>query len=213
VKKMGMPLWISGDTRISTSNQTRFCMKKSIWILLSLVFAAATAFSPGATRTIRGKVTSAADGTAITGATVILKGTRTGAVSQGDGTYQLAVPAGGGALIFSFIGYVSQTVNLGKSDTVNVQLKEDVTQLNEVVVTGYGVEKRRDIAAGVTRPGRKRKSESEAVTVSSRYHDVHQAPVDYEALLKTWTTSPTKALLRIFFTMCSRTRSLLFRST
>ena len=122
-------------------------MKKSMWILLSFVLMTVTAFSPDAARTIRGKVTGAADGAELIGVTVVLKGTHTGAVTQGDGTYQLQVPATGGTLIFSFIGYLPQKVKIGTSDVVNVQMKEDVTALQEVVITAYCTSERQDMAA------------------------------------------------------------------
>jgi Ca-activated chloride channel family protein len=123
-----------------------------MWVLLSFVLITVTAFSPDATRTIRGKVTGAADGAELIGVTVVLKGTRTGAVSQGDGTYQLQVPAAGGTLIFSFIGYLPQKVKIGASDVVNVQMKEDVTALQEVVITAYGIQERRDAVGAVAAP-------------------------------------------------------------
>lgn len=92
-------------------------------------------------------MTGAADGAELIGVTVVLKGTHTGAVTQGDGTYQLQVPATGGTLIFSFIGYLPQKVKIGTSDVVNVQMKEDVTALQEVVITAYCTSERQDMAA------------------------------------------------------------------
>jgi Ca-activated chloride channel homolog len=170
-------------------------MKKSMWILLSLVFMAVTAFSPGATRTIQGKVTRAADGTALTGVTVILKGTRHGAVTQGDGTYQLVVPSSGGKLIFSFIGYQSQTVTIGKSDTVNVQLVEDVSELEEVVVVGYGVQEKRDVGS----VSANRKSAPKSVTMSDGYYAVQRDAVAYEAPPENWNTESYNGITENIF--------------
>jgi len=170
-------------------------MKKSMLILLSLVFVALTAFSPDVTRTIRGKVTSAADGSALTGVTIILKGTRKGAVTQGDGTYQLQVPASGGELIFSFIGYLPQTIAIGKSDTLNVQLKEDATSLQEVVVTGYGLQGK---VAGVT-SDRKQKSAPTPASMPGGYYYMQQDAVAYEQPREEWNTEAYNGITENIF--------------
>lgn len=101
-------------------------------------------------RTITGKVTSADDGAGVPGVNVLLKGTTTGAVTDGDGAYSIRVPGSGGTLVFSFIGFVTMEVRLGKESVVNVALQPDVALLEEQVVTGYRrerssvAEKRRD---------------------------------------------------------------------
>lgn len=103
-------------------------------------------------RTITGKVTSAEDGSALPGVNVFLKGTNTGTVTDASGNYRLAgVPASGGVLVFSFIGFQTQEVAVGDRSVVDVIMEADITQLSEVVVTGVGVatEKRR-LAIDVT---------------------------------------------------------------
>ncbi|MCW5909595.1 MAG: SusC/RagA family TonB-linked outer membrane protein [Cyclobacteriaceae bacterium] len=92
-------------------------------------------------RIVRGKVTSAEDDSAIPGANIILKGTSTGAVTDGSGNYSISLPQGGGTLIFSFIGFQGQEVEVGTRTEINVRLNVDVTQLSEVVVTSFGIEK------------------------------------------------------------------------
>ncbi|SHO65224.1 SusC/RagA family TonB-linked outer membrane protein [Algoriphagus zhangzhouensis] len=92
-------------------------------------------------KSISGVVTSAEDGMGIPGASVILKGTQIGVVTDIDGNYRLTVPSTGGVLVFSFIGLQSQEITIGNQSTINVELSEDVTQLNEVVVTALNVER------------------------------------------------------------------------
>ncbi len=91
-------------------------------------------------RTIMGKVT-AADGSEIPGANVLLKGTNTGTVTDVQGNYLITVPAQGGTLVFSFIGYITQEVKIEAKNRVDVTLAFDTKSLSEVVVTGYGIDK------------------------------------------------------------------------
>lgn len=90
-------------------------------------------------RKVSGKVTSAEDGSALPGVNVVLKGTTNGTVTDAHGNFTLSgIPASGGNLVFSFIGLSSQEVPIGEQTVVDVALALDVTQLSEVVVTGYG---------------------------------------------------------------------------
>ena len=85
------------------------------------------------------------------GVNVIVKGTSAGTTSDADGKYSLSVGSDASTLVFSFIGYASQEVELGNRTTVDVTLAEDVQQLNEVVVTALGVERStRALASSVT---------------------------------------------------------------
>ncbi|MEO1050321.1 MAG: SusC/RagA family TonB-linked outer membrane protein [Bacteroidota bacterium] len=111
-------------------------MKKTLLFMVVFSVFALSVFAQD--RSISGKVTGD-DGAAIPGANVVLKGTTTGTITDADGNYKLSVPTSGGTLVFSFIGYVSQEIQLGASSTIDVELASDVTQLTEVVVTGSAV--------------------------------------------------------------------------
>lgn len=89
-------------------------------------------------RRITGTITSAEDPGGIPGVNVLLKGTSTGTITDTDGKYGIAVPAEGGILVFSYVGYITQEITLGQANVVDVVLVSDATQLKEVVVTGYG---------------------------------------------------------------------------
>lgn len=93
-------------------------------------------------RVVTGSVTSAEDGSAIPGVNVMVKGSKTGVFTDVHGRYSIQVPSGGGTLVFSFIGFVTQEVKTGTRSVVDVQLAVNVAQLSEVVVTGYGRYKR-----------------------------------------------------------------------
>ncbi len=100
---------------------------------------------------VSGKVTDAADGSAIPGVSVTVKGTTKGAQTDINGTYK--VNAGSGStLVFTFVGYTSKEVKATGS-VVNVSLAADNKSLEEVVVVGYGTQKRKEISGTVTSLG------------------------------------------------------------
>lgn len=106
----------------------------------------------GQTGTLTGKVADT-DGTPIIGANVVIEGTTTGTVTDIDGNFTLSVPAGTNAIAISFIGYLSETldVNVAENSTQNIEvtLVEDLMELDDVVVIGYGVQKKSDLTGAV----------------------------------------------------------------
>jgi Ca-activated chloride channel family protein len=103
-----------------------------------------------ATRTLSGRVADAF-GQPLPGVTVLLKGTHLGAATDTAGRYQLAgVPAHGGVLVFSFVGYATRERSAPTKGTVlNVVLEADEKSLSEVVVTGYGTQQRHEVTGSV----------------------------------------------------------------
>ncbi|MEN7549363.1 TonB-dependent receptor [Rapidithrix thailandica] len=89
-------------------------------------------------KTINGKVTAAEDGSPLPGVNIMVKGTSVGAISDIKGEYKISVPSEATTLVFSFIGFATQEVEIGSNSTVNVQLTAGLTELTEVVITGYG---------------------------------------------------------------------------
>lgn len=89
-------------------------------------------------RTITGTVTSIDDGMPLPGVNVRVEGTSDGTVTDMDGQYALAASQGT-VLIFSMVGFVTQEITLGTQDVVNVQLQTDLQDLDEVVVTSFGI--------------------------------------------------------------------------
>jgi TonB-linked SusC/RagA family outer membrane protein len=92
-------------------------------------------------RTVTGTVTSATDGASLPGVNVSVKGTAGGTVTDADGRYSIAVPGADAVLMYSFVGTITQEIPVGNQSVVNVQLRDDVRQLGEVVVTAFGVER------------------------------------------------------------------------
>ncbi|HEX5172035.1 MAG TPA: SusC/RagA family TonB-linked outer membrane protein [Cyclobacteriaceae bacterium] len=113
-------------------------MKK---ILLASFFVALFFSAWAQERTVTGKVTSAEDGSGLPGVNVLLKNTATGTVTDGTGSYSINVPQAGGTLVFTFIGLVSQEIEIGTRSVIDVSMASDVTQLTEVVVTALGIKR------------------------------------------------------------------------
>lgn len=89
-------------------------------------------------------------GSGLPGATVVLKGTTTGVVADIDGNYSIDVPSNESVLMFSFVGYATLEELVQNRSLINVQLKLSESSLQEVVVTGYGAQSKRDITGAVT---------------------------------------------------------------
>lgn len=100
-------------------------------------------------RQITGRVT-AENGEALPGVNIQIKNTTRGTTTDGNGNYRLSVPEEAGTvLVFSFIGYATQEAAVGTRSVVNITLAADDKTLNEVVVVGYGTQRKRDITGAV----------------------------------------------------------------
>ena len=102
---------------------------------------------------ISGKVTDAQDNSGLPGVTILVKGTSTGTTTDFDGNYSLEVENPGAVLTYSFIGYQSKEVPVGNQSTINVSLEPDVSQLEEVVVIGFGQKLKKDLTGSITQVG------------------------------------------------------------
>ena len=96
---------------------------------------------------VTGRVTGA-DGNGLPGVTVLVRGTSVGTSTSVDGSFSLAVPQAG-TLVFSYVGYKTQTVVLGATNVINVTLAADEQKLNEVVVVGYGTQQRGSVTGAI----------------------------------------------------------------
>jgi len=100
---------------------------------------------------VSGKITDIATGDPMPGVNIQVKGTSLGTISDAAGRYSLSVPDRNAILIFSFIGYITQEIALNGQNTLNVVLSSDISQLEEVVVIGYGTMKKSDLTGAVLR--------------------------------------------------------------
>ena len=109
--------------------------------LLTMFFAVAFIGAAMAqTTTVSGKVTGADDGLPLPQVSVLLKGTAAGVPTNIDGEYRIDVPAGGGTLIFRYLGYVTQEIEIGSRNVIDVQMVPETLDAGEVVVVGYGTQ-------------------------------------------------------------------------
>lgn len=125
------------------------CRAKSnlLRMLTLLLFALCTTTVFAQQKNIRGTVIDAS-GDPLIGVNVSVKGTTIGIITDMDGKYQLEVPANA-TLVFSYIGYQTQEIAAGTQSSINVTLKEDTQKLDEVVVVGYGVQKKVTVTGAV----------------------------------------------------------------
>jgi TonB-linked SusC/RagA family outer membrane protein len=117
-------------------------------LLMILCFLASTSIFAQRI-TVTGMVTDEG-GSPLPGATVVIKGTTEGTASDASGKYSLEVANRNVSLIFSFVGYVTQEIAVGNRNVIDVVLKAEITGLQEVVVVGYGTQKKSDITGTVT---------------------------------------------------------------
>ena len=90
-------------------------------------------------------------GEPLIGVNVMEKGTTNGSITDVDGKYSVSVKGGKTILVFSYIGYISQEIPVGNQKTLNVTMKEDTEELEEVVVIGYGTAKKKDLTGAISR--------------------------------------------------------------
>lgn len=100
------------------------------------------------TRVITGKVTSTKNET-IPGVSILQKGTMTGVMTDADGNYIIEVAGNDAVLIFSSIGYKQMEIAVGEKTIINTTLEEDVIGLDEVIVVGYGEQKRSNVTGAI----------------------------------------------------------------
>ncbi|WP_080054911.1 SusC/RagA family TonB-linked outer membrane protein [Spirosoma aerolatum] len=106
--------------------------------------------NPTQERVVTGKVLSGDDNSGLPGVSVAVKGTTRGTTTDASGTYRINVPAGQSVLVFSAVGFVSQEVSVGNKSTINLTLSTDTRALNEVVVVGYGTQKKSQTTGAIS---------------------------------------------------------------
>lgn len=100
-------------------------------------------------QTVSGTVTDEG-GNGLPGVSVVMKGTQSGTNTDASGRFQLSVPDAQTVLVFSFVGYLTKEITVGNQTLINVTLAIDTKSLDEVVVIGYGTQKKRDLTGSVS---------------------------------------------------------------
>ncbi|MDQ6845459.1 MAG: TonB-dependent receptor [Bacteroidota bacterium] len=101
-------------------------------------------------KSISGKITDAGTGLPVAGATVVVRGSNTGTQTDGSGNFTITVPNSNSRLVFSSVGFEPQEVAVSGRSNVSVSLKSTTSTLNEVVVTGYTSQRKKDITGAVS---------------------------------------------------------------
>lgn len=102
------------------------------------------------TKEITGSVTSADDGGSMPGVSISVKGSTLGTITDMNGKYYLKVPNDAKTLVFSFVGMTTQETAINNQSVINVQLKSQDISVDEVVVVGYGVQKKREVTGAIS---------------------------------------------------------------
>ena len=122
-------------------------MKKLLSVLFMLSFTFAAVWAQNIQ--VKGTVVSGSDDYPLPGVNVVVKGTATGVITDIDGNFTISVPSDA-TLTFTYVGFKAQDVAVNGQTTLNVVLQEDMETLEEVVVVGYGVQKKANLTGAVT---------------------------------------------------------------
>ncbi|GAA5029972.1 SusC/RagA family TonB-linked outer membrane protein [Marivirga lumbricoides] len=131
--------------KILSHKWVRFHHKKRVFLTLLIFF---TAYLAEAQNVVTGKVTTAEDGQSLPGVNITVVNGSSGTTTDIDGNFSLEVPDDA-SLKFSFIGFTTRTISVSSRSVINVALEEDIAQLGEVVVIGYGTQQRGDVNGSV----------------------------------------------------------------
>lgn len=124
---------------------------KNIFYKIALVLVGVLCYHLGAmAQTITGTVTDQ-ENNPLTGVTIVEKGTTNGTITEMDGSYSITVSSEDAVLRFSFIGYLTEEIEVGGQTNINVTLVEDIHALDEVVVIGYGEQTKKTLTGSITK--------------------------------------------------------------
>ena len=131
------------SNRSAGCNLFRFCF---------LAFIMCTAFTElsGQAVSVRGTVTDATDGSTLPNVNIFEKGTTTGVISDLEGFYEITVSEPDAILVFSFVGFINEEINVNGRREIDVLMVPDIFTLEETVVIGYGVQRRDDLTGSVS---------------------------------------------------------------
>ena len=124
-------------------------MRKASSFLLLLLCVALNVFSQS--RTVTGKVTDTKDGSPLAGVTVTVKGSTVSTQTDTYGNFSISVPTNAKALVFSYVGFGNEEVTIRSGNTLDVGLTSEERKLQEVVVVGYGTQRKRDVTGNVSK--------------------------------------------------------------
>lgn len=124
-------------------------MKGKITLIFLILYLLYSPVSRAQGTRITGKVTDEA-GEALPGASIRIKNSTNGTITNGNGVYNISVPGPDAVLVFSFLGFSSQEIRVGSQNAIDISLKNDRALLKEVVVIGYGTQLRRELSSAIS---------------------------------------------------------------
>lgn len=104
-------------------------------------------------RIVKGRITDATTGAALSGASVTIKGSTTSALTDAQGNFSITIPDDKAVLVVSFVGYTAEEMLVGSRDAINLGLQSASAELTSVVVVGYGTQRKRDVTGAVKSVG------------------------------------------------------------
>jgi TonB-dependent starch-binding outer membrane protein SusC len=126
--------------------------KLFISLLSTVIFMIIGTMSVSAqSHTVKGTVTDEKTGSTLIGVSIMVDGTTTGTITDFSGNYTLSVSTPNPVLVFSYIGYNTQKVKVNGQSPLNIKMSEDAQNLNEVIVVGYGVQKKSVVSAAISK--------------------------------------------------------------
>lgn len=124
-------------------------IKKSQKIPFLIMLMLFTCVAASAQFQVKGKIVSANDSEPIIGVAVRESGTSNGSITDLDGNYSINVPNGNSSISLSYVGYKSQTIKVNGRNVINIRMEENTKLLDEVVVVGYGIQKKSDVTGAI----------------------------------------------------------------
>jgi len=141
--------------KILPYHQEQFLMKSTGLKLISFLMIILLGLSPslswgqGSGKTVKGTLVDATTKEPLVGGNVLIKGTTKGATADANGQYSINVSDDKAVLVFRFLGYDSQEIAVGSRTTIDISLKANASSLEQVVVVGYGTQKKTDVTGSV----------------------------------------------------------------
>ncbi len=126
-------------------------MKHLRCLLLMLPLILICGLASAQKKIITGKVIDEKTGEPLVGANILIDNAKSGITTKQDGSYTITIPDGKNTLVFSYVGYTSQIIAIGDKKTINISLVQTPTEETEVVVIGYGTQKRNNVTGAVAK--------------------------------------------------------------
>ena len=123
-------------------------MMKRILLLMSASWLSLALYAQD--RAITGQITDLSSGETLPGVNILVKGTSIGTVTDVDGNYRLTAPSDAETLVFSSVGFTSEEVAINDQSTINLELSPDIQSLQEIVVVGYGEQRKENLTGAVS---------------------------------------------------------------